>query len=163
VIEAGSDAYCWGQGGNGRLGNNDTIDQHTPVLVSGGLSWSTVGVGDDFTCGLTTAGAAYCWGYGSLLGDGTNNDSSVPVPVAGAGGHTFSSINAGDSFTCGIDASTKAGWCWGNDGQEMLGDNDYVDKSTPVAVGGGLQFVSITGGNQHDCGVTTTGTGYCWG
>lgn len=258
VIETAGAAYCWGGGTSGKLGNGASTEQDAPVLVSGGLSWKKIGVGENHSCGLTTGGAAYCWGYGTLLGDGTNNASNVPVAVAGGrtytdlfvaldhtcaissgtvwcwglntygqlgdntttdrnapvsvsgltatrvtggrahtcaldgsgaaycwgrndalqlgngtsdshtpvlvgGGHTFTDIDAGQNFNCGIESGTKAGWCWGQDGGSQLGDNDAVDKSTPVAVQGGLQFTSITGGDQHSCGVTTSGAGYCWG
>jgi alpha-tubulin suppressor-like RCC1 family protein len=33
----------------------------------------------------------------------------------------------------------------------------------PAPVGGGLTFRSVTGGNHHTCGVTTTNVAYCWG
>jgi hypothetical protein len=30
-------------------------------------------------------------------------------------------------------------------------------------VSGGIQFKSISAGRFHTCGVSTSGTGYCWG
>jgi len=53
--------------------------------VSGGLVFSTVSVGREHVCGVTTSQVAYCWGsnfYGQL-GNGSQIDSSMPVKVAG--------------------------------------------------------------------------------
>jgi len=33
----------------------------------------------------------------------------------------------------------------------------------PVAVAGGLTFVSLSTGNSHTCGLTSSGAAYCWG
>src|SRR6266850_1663508 len=83
--------YCWGRNSNGQLGDSSTTNRLAPAPVSGGLSFSVIATGDDFTCGLTNAGAAYCWGYNRFgeLGNGsasgpdlcTGNPCSV-APVA---------------------------------------------------------------------------------
>jgi len=83
--------YCWGRNSNGQLGDSSTTNRVAPAPVSGGLSFSVIATGDDFTCGLTNAGAAYCWGYNRFgeLGNGsasgpdlcTGNPCSV-APVA---------------------------------------------------------------------------------
>lgn len=84
----GSDgnAYCWGDGRDGRLGNGSEDRQPTPVEVSlppgvtlSGLTALT------YTCAYGSNGRTYCWGrndYGGL-GDGTYTDRDVPTPVAG--------------------------------------------------------------------------------
>lgn len=53
-----------------------------PVLVSGGLSFASVSVGEPI-CGVTPGGEAYCWGPNGAgsLGDGTTTDSATPVRV----------------------------------------------------------------------------------
>ena len=33
----------------------------------------------------------------------------------------------------------------------------------PVAVAGGLRFLTVSSGALHTCGVSATGTTYCWG
>ena len=55
----------------------------TPVIVSGGLSFTSISTGGQHTCGVTTTGSGYCWGRNNtgILGDGTEVDSSVPVRV----------------------------------------------------------------------------------
>jgi alpha-tubulin suppressor-like RCC1 family protein len=57
-------------------------DSNMPVPVSGGLNFTTVSAGFEYSCGVTTTGAAYCWGQnGGQLGNETTNDSNVPVMV----------------------------------------------------------------------------------
>jgi alpha-tubulin suppressor-like RCC1 family protein len=38
-----------------------------------------------------------------------------------------------------------------------------MSSSTPVAVSGGLSFAAIAVGDLYTCGVTSSGTAYCWG
>ena len=42
-------------------------------------------------------------------------------------------------------------------------DGTTTNKSTPVAVAGGLTFTAISAGGNHTCGTTSTGAAYCWG
>lgn len=46
-------AYCWGYGGNGRLGNGTTSKSTTPSLVLGEHTFSTISAGYRHTVGLS--------------------------------------------------------------------------------------------------------------
>ena len=82
-------AYCWGQGSSGRLGNNSTTDSRIPVAVQmpAGVSFQSITAGSLHTCALTTEGKAYCWGYSSSgqLGNNSTTDSSIPLAVSSVG------------------------------------------------------------------------------
>ena len=82
-------AYCWGQGSSGRLGNNSTTDSRIPVAVQmpAGVSFQSITAGSLHTCALTTEGKAYCWGYGGSgqLGNNSTTDSSIPLAVSSVG------------------------------------------------------------------------------
>jgi alpha-tubulin suppressor-like RCC1 family protein len=163
-ITAGGAAYCWGDNRYGELGDGTATSRASPVVVQGGLRLVAVSAGASHTCGVTTAGAAYCWGdntYGQL-GDGTT--TSRPIPVRVLGGLTFASVSAaaGGVHTCGI-ATDGATYCWGGDAFGELGDGTTTNRTSPVAVAGGLTFALIRAGGSHTCGVTTTGAAYCWG
>ena len=95
------------------FGDGTTTARFTPVLVSGGLSFSSVKVAEGYSCGVTTEGSAYCWGwneYGRLgdgtttgsgycwgsngdgqLGDGTTTDRHIPGSVYSQGNHPVGS------------------------------------------------------------------------
>jgi len=158
-------AYCWGQNGQGELGDGTTSDQTRPVLVTGALTFATVVAGGGHACGVMTSGAAYCWGvngYGEL-GDGTTTERTSPVPVEG--GLTFAATTGGDNYSCGLTTGGAA-YCWGDNTFGELGDSTYTERTSPVPVAGRARFASISAasaGGPHTCGVTAGGVAYCWG
>ncbi|MCH7475709.1 MAG: Ig-like domain-containing protein [Gemmatimonadetes bacterium] len=130
------------------------------------LEFASVSAGWSHTCGVTTLGTAYCWGLRQFgqLGDGTAGGGVTMTPVAVSGGLTFASVSGGGSHTCGLTTAGSA-YCWGsNRFYGQLGDGTLTDRSTPVEVSGGLTFASVSArGRDHSCGLTTSGTAYCWG
>lgn len=132
-LTRGGAAYCWGDNGNGQLGDGSTTRQPTPVAVAGGLTFASLTAGQLQTCGLTGGGAAYCWGdntYGEL-GDGSTTRRLTPVAVTG--GLTFASLRAGWTHACGL-TSGGAAYCWGDNTYGELGDGTTTQRLVPVAV-----------------------------
>lgn len=259
-IAIGGAAYCWGSGDVGEIGDGvwdslggaDRSAQRTrPTAVIGGHSFTSISVGWDDTCAITTDGAAYCWGadwYGSLgSGAASGVAPNVPTPSQVIGGFTFARLSTGYSQTCGLTRSsavvcwgliatgtpaimpayagrsiqgmnvggssaygpcfmetsgatycgglrdslateleftaisvgfthscalTRDGraYCWGLNDEGQLGNdtttatcNGYACSDAPLAITGGLTFLSISVGQQHSCGVTTAHEVYCWG
>ncbi len=76
------DAYCWGWNFHGQLGAGMvTIQEPTPLQVTGGHTFQSVSAARNHSCGVTTAGDVYCWGlniYGQL-GDDTFITKYLPV------------------------------------------------------------------------------------
>jgi alpha-tubulin suppressor-like RCC1 family protein/uncharacterized protein YjdB len=165
-VTPGGAAYCWGDNYPGELGLGDGVDQGvyfraTPVPVIGGFTFADVRAGDDFTCGITTAGVGYCWGYNyhGQLGRGY---SGGPWPTYGyatpdtlaanvAGVLNFATLSVGFAHTCAVTTQSTA-YCWGAN-----------VAYSPVAVSGGLSFAALSVGGAHTCGITTGGATYCWG
>jgi alpha-tubulin suppressor-like RCC1 family protein len=182
VLEAGSDhtcgittqgvMYCWGNNSLGQLGtttNNITsLPNPTPTPVPGSLTFRAVGAGTSHTCGVATDGVVYCWGdnsNGQLGNANAIGEGNVPqpTPTAVQGVPTLASFAAGGHYTCGLTAAGAA-WCWGDNTFGALGaTTPETWYPTPVAVGGGLSFVSLGAGGGHTCGLTSGGTLYCWG
>jgi alpha-tubulin suppressor-like RCC1 family protein len=171
VISLAKDAYCWGENGNGRLGDNSTTQRDTPVQVSdpagGPEAYLSISAGYSHTCAITVSDKTYCWGDNSSgeLGNASNLDSSIPVLV-NTGAVAYTSIAAGNNFSCGIQANGSA-YCWGSNGNGNLGNNSIIDSNTPVLVndpiGGVVKYSSIVTGGFHTCAISLAGDAYCWG
>ena len=166
ALTSGGQAYCWGYGLNGRLGNGGTGDQTTPVAVTqGGTVFASLSVGSSHSCGLTSGGQTYCWGSGAngRLGTGGTADQTTPAAVT-QGGPTYASISSGGSHTCALTSSGQS-YCWGNAASGRLGDGSTSGTvSAPVAVTqGGLTFALVTSGYAGTCALTSAGVAYCWG
>ena len=173
ALTASGAAYCWGSGSAGQLGTGDTNSAPTPVPVAGGLSFKALTAGFAQTCALTLAGTAYCWGVATAgLGVDTTSGCfratrcTTPTPVVG--GLTFSALGpASRQPGYSVCAVTVAGaaYCWGEiwgagaAPREFGGHPSY----TPQAVGGGVQFASVSLGEFHYCGLSVAGVAYCWG
>jgi alpha-tubulin suppressor-like RCC1 family protein len=181
VLEAGGDhtcgitpqgaMYCWGNNRLGQLGtttnNGVSLPNPTPTAVPGGLVFRAVGAGTDHTCGVAISGLVYCWGdnsngqLGNATGIGEGTAHPTPTPVQDA--PILASFAAGGHYTCGLTAAGAA-WCWGDNTFGALGAvTAETNSPTPVAVGGGLSFVSLGAGGGHTCGLISGGTLYCWG
>ncbi len=160
-------ALCWGYNQYGQLGNGSTSDRSTPVPVTGlssGVKAIATGLGYDFACALTIAGAVRCWGHNSngQLGNGTTASSLVPTQVTGlASGVT--AIATGASFGCALAASGGV-TCWGDNSSFELGNGRAIGFSSPIPVIGlSSGAAAISTNIYHSCAVTTAGAARCWG
>jgi len=155
-------AYCWGAG---NLGDGSTGGSTTPVPVAGGLTFATISTGQTKTCGVTIEGELYCWGPGNRdYVDAPGSTTPVRIPLGLPPGPKVASVSVGTSHRCAV-MTTGAAYCWGQGPTGELGSGpDIQDGSiVPVAVAGGLSFASVSAGERETCGVTTSGTAFCWG
>ena len=140
-------AYCWGHGGNGRLGNGSTSSSNTPVAVSqgdmpSGATIIQVTVGGSYACAIASDHKAYCWGdgnYGRLGNGASSGDQTVPDAVlqgAIPSNTAVYDISAGDAHTCASFANDRV-YCWGYGGSGRLGNGDTVDQTSAVDLGDG--------------------------
>ena len=85
-------AYCWGNGGYGRLGDGTETNRNSPIAVSlpSGRTASAIDAGKYHTCAIMDDDSLYCWGYNwyGELGDGTNTQSTSPTEVSLPSGRT---------------------------------------------------------------------------
>jgi alpha-tubulin suppressor-like RCC1 family protein len=137
AVTTGNQAYCWGYGLLGQLGNGTRFDRKRPSAVAGGLSFARVTAGLDHTCGETTGNRGYCWGWNEKgsLGDGSSSGDVRLTPGPIAGGLAFGQLTAGVFHTCGR-TPTAVAYCWGDNSEGEIGDGTTTDRPTPTAVAG---------------------------
>ena len=153
---------CWGQNGEGQLGDGNTADS----LVARPVKWITkataVAVGAGHGCALLARGAIQCWGRNDSgqLGNGTLANSTTPVPVTGIGSATALAVS--EEHSCALLAS-GAVKCWGENFYGDLGDGTNVRSSIPVSVTGISTATSVAVGNADSCALLASGEVQCWG
>lgn len=84
-LTAAGQAYCWGHGTSGQMGDNSVTNRSTPVAVQQeGSAYVEIGTGFRHACGRTAAGRLYCWGdntVGQLGNQGVFGSHPLPAPV----------------------------------------------------------------------------------
>lgn len=165
AITSAGGAKCWGQNIYGGVGNGDSIDQTSPVNVSG-LSSGVLAMdgGAYHTCALLSGGVVKCWGWnaGGNLGDGTYTNRSTPVSVINLPSGVVA-ISVGSTHSCAL-TSAGAVWCWGGNYNGQVGDGTYTDRTSPTQVSGLTSgVVQISVGAEHSCALTSDGGVKCWG
>lgn len=141
----------------------------TPLMVTGGKTFTKIAAGRFHTCGLLANGEAWCWGLNSAgqVGSGTADFVAAPTKVSGT--MTFKDITAGDIHTCAIGTDDGV-YCWGSNITLVLGVSSVADlcsggacSRTPVRAAGTETFSRVSAGSSHTCAINLSGSARCWG
>lgn len=156
-------AYCWGDGGQGALGNGASEISQYPKRVLGSYAFVAIAAGGDFSCALDATGDVYCWGNARTV-PGWPAISKAPRKVTVS--TPARAITAGRRHACILDREHRA-WCWGwnVDGETGTGSGGvHVSMiPEPALVSTTERFSAISAGLGFTCGVTLTGNVLCWG
>lgn len=156
-------AYCWGAGDFGDLGNGVAGVSVTPAAVTGAHRFSKVSAGARASCGLDADGFIWCWGRNNWgqLGGGANDMQGHLEPVRVPGDRRYRSVSVHEAV-CAVDVEGKA-WCWGANGWGEAGTGSIegeepcrsalvlaacVRSPRPVLAPMGAESVSSTGPNE---------------
>jgi alpha-tubulin suppressor-like RCC1 family protein len=169
-VSTGNDLYCWGDGKTGQFGTGAMLSAVAPVSAGSGLKFTEVTAGRGYSCGRAEDAKVYCWGDNTAghLGRGFWAASPAGAPTVMVGQPAYHGLS-GAGATCGLDDSGSA-WCWGDNTLLKLGavttetcEGGKACSTTPVAVSGGLRFVSVHSSQYTTCGLDPAGAVYCWG
>jgi alpha-tubulin suppressor-like RCC1 family protein len=167
VIGSGA-VTCWGGNHAGESGNatvGPTPVAATAVTVAG-ETFTSVAVGDYFSCATAQSGKVYCWGAdgNGELGDGNGQNSATPVMVLGI--TNAKGVTAAAGYACAW-LSDGTAQCWGANDSHQLGDGTLMTQVTPVPVLSGTtplaNVQAISASEYHACALLTGGGVACWG
>ena len=165
AIKTDGTLWTWGQGSDGRLGDNTTTTKSTPVTTfAGGTNWKQVIASGGHCAAIKTDGTLWTWGTGSFgqLGDNDTTNKLTPVTTF-AGGTNWKQVSGGDNYCAAIKIDGTL-WTWGIGTSGQLGNNAATDRSTPVTTfAGGTNWKQVSAGNIHCAAIKTDGTLWTWG
>lgn len=136
---AGGQAWCWGTGNSGELGDGALTASTRPVAVTGMeqrvVAIYTSGGPDtaDSSCAIRDQ-ALWCWGSGlwGRLGNRVADNLATPAEVTGLGGPVHA-VSVGWFHTCAIIDDGEVA-CWGRGERGELGDGGMSTSFEPVRV-----------------------------
>ncbi len=154
--------YCWGAAGY--TGVADSVPREIPgnlVLEDFAIANGDFGGG---LCAVADDGGTYCWG--SYAGWDIYQSYGPPATLL-QDTLALHGLAAGDGHMCGIAPDGSAN-CWGG---TIVGKRGHGAPFQPVdwantivnRVVGGLAFVALGASRLHTCGLTTSGSIFCWG
>ena len=163
LLDAQGAAECWGANAVGQLGAGTTGPSAGPTAVSGSHHFTQIAATLSTACAVADDGTAWCWGMnGGRFGNGDTTSSSVPVAVSG--GLHFQLLGGAGLTFCGLTTAGSV-YCWGANGQGQLGNGatSATRTAVPAPVTGGMSFTGLTSALWATCGITSSGSAYCWG
>jgi alpha-tubulin suppressor-like RCC1 family protein len=178
AIKTDGTLWTWGQGSDGKIGNNLIANRSTPVTTFvGGTDWKQVSAGSRNTAAIKNDGTLWTWGNGNggELGFFTENSLRFTPVTTFAGGTNWAdtattnsedlyTISAGGVHTTAIKTDGTL-WTWGNGTSGQLGNFSSANRSTPVTTfAGGADWKQVSAGfNNHTAAIKTDGTLWTWG
>jgi alpha-tubulin suppressor-like RCC1 family protein len=150
----------------GTVGLGETLQLTATVKDAGGntltgrtVTWQS---SNAFVVSVSNTGVARGLAPGNVTitatAEGVNGTAAI------GGRLRFTSVSAGQDFTCGV-TPLRTAYCWGRNVAGALGNGTTTNSTTPVAVSlpVGVLLDSVSAGQDHACGVSSTGAVYCWG
>jgi len=166
AITTEGELYAWGDGGDGRLGLNNTIEVSSPVQVGALTNWASVVQKTNRQVGfaIKTDGTLWAWGQGTDGILGLNNTTTYSSPVQVGALTNWSRISSGDNWSLALKTDGTI-WSWGTNEDGRLGLNlsVTVKNSSPVQIGSSTDWVDIGCIRQAGTAINTSGELYIWG
>jgi alpha-tubulin suppressor-like RCC1 family protein len=159
--------YTWGTNSVGILGSGSSDFEAIvtePTQIATLDKFRQVAAGAAHFCAIHMNGSLWCWGTGvdGRLGTGGTTFQGSPTRI---GTQTWISVASYYEHSCAIRADRTL-WCWGKGEDGRLGDGSMSTQSSPVQVGTAADWVQVSPGVGHTCGIRATSGGrrlYCWG
>ena len=156
------------------------LSSPTASIAATATDWGLIDVGATSVSALRGT-QVWSWGLNRSL---RNSDISQKTGVIGNGDDSFlecvlvqdycrekkrkdwSALSVGTFHACAVESSTKYLYCWGrnDDGRLGIGTiNTNVYNTAQKTTGSNNQWLIISAGHKHSCGIKTDNTLWCWG
>jgi alpha-tubulin suppressor-like RCC1 family protein len=181
VLDIDGRIRCSGENQQGQLGDGTSTSQIGNVFTTVTTArFSSVSAGRSFTCafrrydGTNATRVPQCWGDNILgqLGIGTTVNGLSPATVSDPLAQVAfdsTSLVTGLAHACVLNTTGNA-FCWGSNGSGQLGSSavaagpgQRATAMVAVDMPVGKTFVRLAAGDNHTCGLTSTGEAFCWG
>jgi len=133
--------------------------------IGGGMTFTSLSMGHDHSCGVGADGNVYCWGSNLRggLGIGSVDSLAHPNPVQAIASVKFTSVAVGSYSTCALDTSGTV-QCWGQGFYPACSSTTTPCQATPQPVAGGGTYTafSLAQDGWSLCGLTSGGAVSCW-
>ncbi len=166
-LDAEHQAWCWGFGLGGQLGDGTNTSRTSAAPVAGTFDLVQLALATETTgsCALDADGNLYCWGPLYRLAMGA---TGLDTPTQLFAQQSFEAVDLSQLNACGL--TQGAAWCWGSNWYGQLGiggatgqDGGLEGSDTPLEVSGGHVFTQVAVSLSHVCALRIDGAVYCWG
>lgn len=156
-------ASCWGANALGQAVPAAGNPVLSPARVPADAAISVVAPGENHSCAIDGNQRVQCWGSNDRgqLGRG----SAASAPAAGLVNlpARATTLAAGSNHVCSI-VQDRSLWCWGDSAESQLGFGAHdTFFAEPAQVGVDRDWISVSAGQGHTCGIRSSGRLFCWG
>jgi alpha-tubulin suppressor-like RCC1 family protein len=192
AIKTDGTLWTWGQGTDGKLGDNTSTSKSSPVQITDlSTSWlrvaaSTIGTlairddtyvedalysmngieMDNLFMRKTVVDEGHVWTWGrntnGALGDNSTTHRSSPVQLLTTT-RGWKKISSSKSVQASAAIQNGKLWAWGANDLGILGDASLTHRSSPVQVLGSRSWKQVSLGGNFGAAIEDTGSLWLWG
>jgi alpha-tubulin suppressor-like RCC1 family protein len=166
AVKTDGTLWAFGSNQNGSLGiglSANTERRSSPVQVGALTNWLQPSSAYNITAVVKTNGQLWTWGmadYGQL---GLNDLFSRSSPVQVGALTNWAQVSVGSFGVTGAIKTNGTLWAWGRNNNGQVGNNQTINKSSPIQIGSLTNWAYVSAGNGNMLAVKTDGTLWSWG
>lgn len=146
AIDSNGKLFTWGLNAAHQLGDLTQINKSSPTQIAVGTSWTNVSSGFDHSTAIDSIGNLYVWG--------NFNSAFAPIPTTI---HSWTVVSAGNNITSAIRSDSGL-YAWGVNNLGTLGQNNTINRSSPVQItAGSNSFTQVSSNYSHLLAIDSLG------
>ncbi len=166
AVRSNGQVECWGSNDTQQVGTSDGGPFVSPIEIDSLSNAVDVSANFNHTCAMTRDNEVYCWGLNEFAQSGADADTQeVGEPNRVTPLEDARDTATGSGHSCAV-LQTGGARCWGEEQFGQLGNGESRPRvqDAPVTVqNASNDFVGLSGGDAHTCGLGESGEVWCWG